>query len=84
MDNTMKKDNKESDDSEKGLNKRLIIFLAVSITLLIIGGYLLISHEPKTEAEKFYHDRKNVEYHQQYRESRSNKKKAERNIFLQD
>ncbi len=84
MDNTMKKDDDKSKEHEKVLKKRLIIFLAVSISLLIIGGYLLFTHESKTDAEKFYHDRKNAQYHQEYRESRGSKEKSERNIFLQD
>ncbi len=80
----MKKNEGKSKDNEKGLDKRLIILLAVTISLLIMGGYLLFTHESKTDAEKFYHDRKNAQYHQEYRESRGSKEKSERNIFLQD
>jgi len=84
MDNAMKKSNKAKDNEKEASNKRLFIFLGVSISLLIIGGYLLLTYEPKSTAQKFYEDRKDVEYYQQYRDSQSAKKKAERNIFLQD
>jgi flagellar basal body-associated protein FliL len=82
----MKKDEKKNDKSKEkdGLNKRLVILLGVSITLLLVGAYLLVSYEPRTKAGQFYHDRKSVEYHQEYRDSQSNKKKAESNIFLQN
>jgi len=84
MDNAMKKSNKTKDNEKNESNKRLMIFLGISISLLIIGGYLLLTYEPKSTAQKFYEDRKDVEYYQQYRDSQSAKKKAERNIFLQD
>jgi len=84
MDNAMKKSNKAKDNEKEASNKRLMIFLGISISLLVIGGYLLLTYEPKSTAQKFYEDRKDVEYYQQYRDSQSAKKKAERNIFLQD
>ncbi len=80
----MKKNNKEKDNEKENSNKRLLIFLGISISLLGIGGYLLLTYEPKSMAQKFYEDRKSVQYYQEYRDSQSNKKKAERNIFLQD
>ena len=84
MDSTMKKSNKEK-DNEKGIsNNRLLLLLVVSISLLSVGAYLLLSHEPKSVAQKFYEDRKSEEYYQQHRDSQSAKKKAERNIYLQD
>ncbi len=84
MDNAMKKSNNKKVNEKEASNKRLLIFLGVSISLLGIGGYLLLTYEPKSTAQKFYEDRKDVEYYQQYRDSQSAKKKAERNIFLQD
>ena len=84
MDNAMKKNNKEKDNEKEASNKRLLIFLVISISLLSVGGYLMITHEPKSVAQKFYEDRKSEQYYQQYRDSQSAKKKAERNIFLQD
>jgi flagellar basal body-associated protein FliL len=82
----MIKDEKKNDKGKvkDGLNKRLVILLAVSIILLLLGAYLLVNYEPRTKAEQFYHDRKSVEYHQEYLDSQSNKKKAESNIFLQN
>ncbi len=76
----MKKKNSDQDKSKKNL----YIFIVISMGLLAIGAYLLLTYQPKTVAQKFYEDRKDVEYFQESRESQSNKKKAERNIFLQN
>ncbi len=68
MDNAMKKNSKEKDNEKEASNKRLLIFLAVAVSLLGIGAYLLLTHEPKSVAQKFYEDRKSVQYYQEYRD----------------
>ena len=84
VDNAMKQTNKQKSEQKKASNRRMLIFLGVSISLLGIGGYLLLTYDPKSVAQKFYEDRKSAQYYQEYRESQSAEKKAERNIFLQD
>ncbi len=80
MDKTMNKKNTDQEKSKKGL----IIFIAVSLTLLAVGAFLLITYQPKSVAERFYENRKSELYYQEHRDAQSNKRKAERNIFLQD
>ncbi len=75
---------KKQDSNQDKSKKTLYIFIAISLGLLAIGAYLLLTYQPKTVAQQFYEDRKSVQYYQEYRDSQSNKKKAERNIFLQD
>jgi predicted secreted protein len=70
----------------KQQRKSLITFLGVVSTLVAIGVYHhLNSDQSNKSTEAFYESRKSPGAYYEYQESEeSSKKKAERNIFLQD
>lgn len=61
-----------------------IILLAVLFCVLGAIAYLFLTYEPKSVAQKFYEDRQRAEDYYENKEQDSAKKRAERNIFLQD
>lgn len=79
------KEKNEKSEKNKQL-KSLVIFISVVTLLVGCGVYFHLNTDqsnPKTEA--FFEARKNPEsYHEYKAEEESAKKKAERNIFLQN
>ena len=79
------KEKNENSEKNKQL-KSLVIFISVVTVLVSCGVYFHLNTDqsnPKTEA--FFEARKNPEsYHEYKAEEESAKKKAERNIFLQN
>lgn len=58
----------------------------ITVTILIIS-FALIYHftdDKEPLAQKFFENRKTPQTYSEYKETESAKKKAERNIFLQD
>ena len=60
------------------------VFLAVFSGIMVFAAYSFISHNPKPIAQKFFENRKMGQDYQDYKDNESAKKKAERNVFLQD
>ncbi len=74
---------KQLSPKEKTIRNRLIISACLIIVLGAIA-YLFLTYEPRSVAQKFYEDRQNARDYYQGKDNESSKKRAERNIFLQD
>ncbi|MEH6344101.1 MAG: hypothetical protein V7785_03360 [Bermanella sp.] len=74
---------KKLSPEEQTIRNRFIL-LAVLIGVLGAIVYLFLTYEPKSVAQKFYEDRQNARDYYQGKDNESAKKRAERNIFLQD
>ncbi len=65
--------------------EKLPVKFLVSVSILLgLAIYTMLTYEPKPIAQSFYEKRKNVDTYEVYKNTDSAKKKAERNIFLQD
>ena len=69
----------------KKASEKLPIKFLISVSILFgLSVYAMLTYEPKPIAQSFYEKRKNVDVYDVYKNTDSAKKKAERNIFLQD
>lgn len=69
---------------QSATQKSFIKFLFVTIVLITLGVLFHYSQDKPPLAQKFFEDRKSPESYHEYKENETAKKKAERNIFLQD
>jgi hypothetical protein len=67
-----------------GAKPQPLIFVTLCLLVLFAMALAFLYYEPEPLAEDFYKARKSVNDYHQYEESDSAKKKAERNVFLQD
>ncbi len=72
---------KKSVNSKNKLPVKVLISASILLGLAI---YAMLTYEPKPIAHNFYENRKKVDTYEVYKNTDSAKKKAERNIFLQD
>jgi len=80
----MEKEQPPSNEQEE--KKRLIRFISIVGVLVLLGVIFHMSSDQSTKSvETFFEQRKSPEeYHQYKQEEESAKRKAERNIFLQN
>lgn len=79
-----KKQDKEEKSPEELAKRNKIIFIASVAGILILAAVYMLNYEPPSLAENFYESRKSVESYNEYKDNDSSKRKAERNVFLQD
>lgn len=70
--------------SHSASQKSLIKFILITLTLITLGLIFHYSQDKPPVAQKFFEDRKSPESYHEYKDNESAKKKAERNIFLQN
>lgn len=80
----MKNSAKQDKAVQSATQKSFIKFLFVTIVLITLGVVFHYSQDKPPLAQKFFEDRKSPESYHEYKENETAKKKAERNIFLQD
>ncbi|MEH6347811.1 MAG: hypothetical protein V7785_22135 [Bermanella sp.] len=61
-----------------------IIFLLIFTGIMSLAAYSFLTYNPEPIAQKFFENRKMGKDYQDYKDEDSAKKKAERNIFLQN
>ena len=61
-----------------------IIFLVIFTGIMALSAYSFFTYDPDPIAQNFFENRKMAKDYQDYKNEDSAKKKAERNIFLQD
>ena len=81
---TKDKQEKKIKSSEEITKRNRIIFIACVAGVLVFAAIYMMNYEPPSMAESFYESRKSVESYDEYQDMDSAKKKAERNVFLQD
>ena len=81
----MNKEEKAQKEKEEN-KKSLMIFVGVVSGLVLLGVVFHLSSDQSTESvETFFEQRKSPEeYHKYKQEEESSKRKAEKNIFLQN
>ena len=82
MNNTAKNQNEHKNAS--ATQKSFLKFIAGVIVLILLGLIFHYSQDKPPIAQKFFEDRKSPESYHEYKDNESAKKKAERNIFLQN
>lgn len=83
---TKDKQSKLKDKPQDSHTKALLIFLLIIFGLLSVGLIYYFQNDQNFQStESFFENRKGVQEYHEYKESEeSAKKRAERNIFLQD
>ena len=76
----------KSGKKKKDENKSLFIFVGVAAALVMIGVIIHLNSDQSNESvQSFFEQRKSPEaYHEYKEEEESSKRKAEKNIFLQN
>jgi CHASE3 domain sensor protein len=79
-------DKEQETKTEQSERKGLLIFVGVVVVLVGLGVLFHLNTDQSTKSVQTYFEKRKMpeDYHQYKKEEESAKKKAERNIFLQD
>ncbi len=75
---------KNNQKKKAGILVKPILFLLIFTGIMAMAAYSFFTYNPEPIAQKFFENRKMAKDYQDYKDEDSAKKKAERNIFLQD
>jgi len=78
-------DKAKTHQKKKTANRiKLVIFLVTFAGIMAFAAYSFLTYDPEPIAQEFFENRKMGKNYQDLKDKESAKKKAQRNIFLQD